>query len=84
MGCLNVGIDRTQLTTHELTLYVRRCSILSLASNRVRGVDLTYSYKDVLPQDILDRYTFLETRNAAAAVKASNPDHLKELVKAPT
>ncbi|MDI3211777.1 BglII/BstYI family type II restriction endonuclease [Arthrobacter sp. AL12] len=44
-------------------------------------MDLTYSFKDVFSQDILDRYTFLETRNAAAVFKASNPDHFKELAE---
>lgn len=44
-------------------------------------MDLTYSFKDVFPQDILDRYTFLETRNAAAVFKASNPNHFDELVQ---
>lgn len=43
-------------------------------------MDLTYSYLDIFPSFILDRYTFVETRNAAAVFQASNPDHLKDLL----
>jgi len=37
-------------------------------------MELTESWKDVLPQDIQDRYTIVETRNAAAIMQATNPD----------
>lgn len=43
-------------------------------------MELTHSYKDVFPPHLLDKYTFLETRNAAAVFKASNPDHFEEML----
>lgn len=44
-------------------------------------MDLTHSYKNVTPQGVLDRYTFLEVRNGAAVLKASNPTHFDELIQ---
>lgn len=54
---------------------------LSDPSTSLRDVDLTHSYKNVTPQSVLDRYTFLEVRNGAAVLKASNPTHFDELVQ---
>jgi hypothetical protein len=42
-------------------------------------VDLTTSYTKVFPPELVDRYVWLETRNAAAVFKASNPDEFAEL-----
>lgn len=44
-------------------------------------MDLTYSYKTALPTHLIDKYNFLETRNAAAVLKASNPAHFDDLIK---
>ncbi|RAN78004.1 hypothetical protein B5P43_18405 [Bacillus sp. SRB_336] len=44
-------------------------------------MDLTHSYKTIFSPDVLEKYTFLETRNAAAVFKASNPDHFDDLIK---
>lgn len=43
-------------------------------------MDLTASYASVVPRGVLDRYTWLETRNAAAVLAASNPDAFADLV----
>lgn len=42
-------------------------------------MDLTESWKTELPATIVDRYDIIETRNAAAMFKASNPDLLLEM-----
>jgi hypothetical protein len=39
-------------------------------------VELTKSYEKILPIELLDRYVFAETRNAAAVLQASNPGEL--------
>lgn len=56
-------------------------ALLSDPSTSLRDVDLTHSYKNVTPQSVLDRYSFLEVRNGAAVLKASNPTHFDELVQ---
>ncbi|APE17087.1 restriction endonuclease [Mycobacterium sp. WY10] len=43
-------------------------------------MDLTESYKKVMPQEVLDRYDFIETRNAAAVLAATNEQRFGELV----
>jgi len=43
-------------------------------------VDLTDSYKQAVPQDVLDRYDWLETRNAAVILDATNPAEFADLV----
>ncbi|BBX85913.1 BglII/BstYI family type II restriction endonuclease [Mycolicibacterium aubagnense] len=45
-------------------------------------MDLTDSYTRVLPQHIRDRYEFIETRNAAAILAATNPQRFDELLSA--
>ncbi|MFT4187796.1 MAG: BglII/BstYI family type II restriction endonuclease [Aeromicrobium sp.] len=42
-------------------------------------MDLTDSWRDVMPQAIIDRYDFMETRNAAAILSATNPDEFRDL-----
>jgi hypothetical protein len=42
---------------------------------------LTESWRTVFPQDVLDVYDFAETRNAAAILKATNPDAMANLVQ---
>lgn len=44
-------------------------------------MDLTYSYRRLFPEDILDKYKWLETRNAAAVFQASNPEEFDQLVQ---
>jgi hypothetical protein len=44
-------------------------------------VDLTHSYADVFPPGLLPRYQWLETREAAAVFKASNPEEFEDLVR---
>lgn len=44
-------------------------------------MDLTSSYADVFPPGVLARYEFLETRNAAAILAATNPEALAQLVQ---
>lgn len=44
-------------------------------------MDLTTSYERVLPQEVLDRYEFIETRNAAAVLLATNEQRFNELVE---
>lgn len=41
---------------------------------------MTESYKEVLPAALLKRYRFREVRNAAAVLKASNPERFDEIV----
>lgn len=43
-------------------------------------MDLTNSYDDHLPSEVLYRYEFLEVRNAAAVLRASNPDLFDEIM----
>lgn len=45
-------------------------------------VDLTYSFKDTFPPNILERYQFAETRNAAAILDSTNPDAFSQIVRA--
>ncbi|WP_418003814.1 BglII/BstYI family type II restriction endonuclease [Mycobacterium sp. PDNC021] len=45
-------------------------------------MDLTDSYTRVLPPHIRDRYEFIETRNAAAILAATNPQRFDELLAA--
>lgn len=42
---------------------------------------LTHSYKDVLDADILSRFSFAETRNAAHVISAACPDEWAEVVE---
>jgi hypothetical protein len=44
-------------------------------------MDLTHSYNDVFPAELVAKYKWLETRNAAAVFKASNPAEFDELVQ---
>jgi len=48
--------------------------------DNVLGVQLTVSWQDTLPAAILRRYAFLETRNAAAILRATNPVEFNDLV----
>ncbi|MCV7569603.1 restriction endonuclease [Micrococcus luteus] len=43
-------------------------------------MDLTESWRTALPESIIERYDIIETRNAAALFKASNPDLFDEMV----
>ncbi|BCI86052.1 hypothetical protein NIIDMKKI_12580 [Mycobacterium kansasii] len=43
-------------------------------------MDLTESYAKVMPQEVQDRYEFIETRNAAAVLAATNKPRFDELV----
>lgn len=45
-------------------------------------MELTSSYKQVLPADVLRRYTFAETRNAAKILHATNLDAFAQFVEA--
>lgn len=44
-------------------------------------MDLTHSYKNVIPDEVVSRYTWAETRNAAAVFKASNPEEFEHLIQ---
>ena len=44
-------------------------------------MDLTDSYKRVLPPRISDRYELREVRDAAAVIKSTNPSEFKEIVE---
>lgn len=44
-------------------------------------MDLTESYKRVLPSRISDRYELREVRDAAAVIKSTNPAEFKEIVE---
>jgi hypothetical protein len=44
------------------------------------GVRLTESYKDVVPQAILDRFEWAEVRNAAAVLRSTNPAEFQDLL----
>lgn len=41
----------------------------------------TFTYKEVLPNDVLERYEFLETRSAAKIAQAICPQELDEIVQ---
>jgi len=43
-------------------------------------MDLSNSYQTRFPAEILDRYEFRETRNAAAILQATNPAELEDLI----
>ncbi len=45
-------------------------------------MDLTESYKKVFPEDVLERYTFEETRSAAAVLAHTNAEEFDHLVTA--
>ncbi|BAN03349.1 BglII/BstYI family type II restriction endonuclease [Ilumatobacter coccineus] len=45
-------------------------------------MDFTHSYREVFPADVLDRYDWLETRNASAIVEATNAEQFGDLVAA--
>lgn len=41
----------------------------------------THSYKKVLPQEVLDKYVFLETGSASQIAKVVNPEAFKDIVE---
>lgn len=41
----------------------------------------TFTYKEVMPSDVLDRYTFLETRSAAKIAQAVCPEEFQEIIE---
>ena len=43
-------------------------------------MDLTESYKRVIPKAVLNRYHWAETRDAAAVIQNTNPEEFKDLV----
>jgi len=45
-------------------------------------VDLTSSWQDAVPSDVLERYEFMETRNAAAVLASTNPKAFGDLLDA--
>lgn len=44
-------------------------------------MELTSSFQDVVPAEVVAKYSWAETRNAAAVFKASNPEEFNELVQ---
>jgi hypothetical protein len=44
-------------------------------------MDLTYAFENAFPTDVLNRYTWIETRNAAAVLAASNPEQFADLLE---
>lgn len=44
-------------------------------------MDLTVSYKDHVPAPLLERYRFIETRNAAAILRVTNPQAFADLLR---
>lgn len=44
-------------------------------------MDLTRSFREALPPDLLDRYELRETRNAAKILQATNPEELEQIVQ---
>jgi hypothetical protein len=44
-------------------------------------MDLTSSYRDHFPADVLDRFEFRETRNAAAIISVTNRAELADLIQ---
>lgn len=44
-------------------------------------MELTESWRSILPQDILDRYEIAETRNASAVMKATTPEAFADMVQ---
>lgn len=51
-----------------------------IPGSRLVPMQLTSSYEDALPAEVLSRYEFAEVRNAAAVLAASNPDEFAEVV----
>lgn len=49
-------------------------------SSSLEGMELTRSFEAVVPAHIRQRYEFIEVRNAAAVMQASNPDEFCELL----
>lgn len=45
----------------------------------VVGVELTESWRDVMPQHLLDRYEFAETRNATTLLASTHPVEFEQL-----
>ena len=43
-------------------------------------MDLTKSYRDVVPASLLERYDFRETRNAATVLRATNPGSFEDIL----
>ena len=43
-------------------------------------MDLTTSFESAVPADVFARYDFYETRNAAAILRATNPEAFKEVI----
>ena len=41
-------------------------------------MELTSSFERVIPASVLERYTWVETRNAAAVLQASNPEQFAD------
>ena len=46
----------------------------------IAHVQLTESWRDVIPVTVQDRYDISETRNAAAVMKATSPDAFDDMV----
>lgn len=44
-------------------------------------MDLTESYLSAFPPDVIDKYEFAETRNAASIFRATNPDAFEQLTE---
>lgn len=44
-------------------------------------MELTESWREVLPDEVIDRYVVAETRNAAAVMKATTPDAFEDMVQ---
>lgn len=44
-------------------------------------MELTESWREVLPDEVIDRYEIAETRNAAAVMKATTPEAFDDMVK---
>lgn len=43
-------------------------------------MDLTESYKRIVPDDVQARYSFMEVRNAAAVLQSTSPEHFDEIM----
>jgi hypothetical protein len=52
----------------------------SIAPSMPHAMDLTQSFERCLPEDVLRRYQFAETRNAAAIFKATNSGAFDQLI----
>lgn len=44
-------------------------------------MELTESWREVLPDEVIDRYEIAETRNAAAVMQATTPESFEDMVK---